>query len=59
MDNAALEEKEKMLEQKKWEGIKRAQLDRASDHEALFSELAHSSDGFGTIAHYYGKALIK
>ena len=46
------------MEQKKWESIKRAQIERADDHEAFYTELEHSIDGFATVAAYFGKAVI-
>lgn len=51
-------EAEKEAERKKWLAIKKAQLDRTNNHESFFGELEHCSDGFGTIAAYFGKSLI-
>ena len=35
-DNSAVEAKEKREEKKKWEAIKRAQIDRSSNHEGMY-----------------------
>jgi hypothetical protein len=51
-------EAEREAEKKKWLGIKNAQLRRTNDHESFFGELEHCSDGFGTIAAYFGKTII-
>ncbi len=42
----------------KWEGIKKAQIDRAVEHEGFFSELEQSRDGFDSVATYFGKTAV-
>lgn len=58
--NIAVEKSERAQERKKWEAIRKAQIDRAADHEGFFAELENSEnvDGFATIAAYFGKAVI-
>jgi hypothetical protein len=51
-------EAEREVERTKWLGIKNAQEKRTNDHESFFGELEHCSDGFGTIAAYFGKTII-
>jgi hypothetical protein len=57
-DNTILEEHEAILEKRKWEAIKKAQIERGEDNEAFFAELESSQDGFATIAAFFGKATI-
>lgn len=49
---------ERVVEKKKWESIKKAQLERSSDHEGFYAELEHSVDGFATVAAYFGKTVV-
>jgi len=51
-------EAERDVERKKWQDIKKSQTDRTADHEAFFSELEHSADGYSTIATYFGKTIV-
>mmetsp|Transcript_11655 Transcript_11655/g.17666 ORF Transcript_11655/g.17666 Transcript_11655/m.17666 type:complete len:1045 (+) Transcript_11655:67-3201(+) len=51
-------EAERELERRKWQNIKKAQIERTGDHESFFAELEHSNDGFATVAAYYGKTVI-
>ena len=52
------ERQEQLLEQRKWEAIRKGLNDRSGDHENFFSELERSSDGFATIAGYFSKVNI-
>jgi hypothetical protein len=53
------EDEDKFLaERRKWEDIRAKQIERTGDHEAFFSELEHSTDGFATIASHFGKVMI-
>lgn len=51
-------EAQREAEKQKWESIKRAQIERTNEHESFFAELEHSSDGFETVASYFGKTII-
>ncbi|RYH16104.1 hypothetical protein EON65_30645, partial [archaeon] len=45
-------------EKAKWETIRQAQLDRTTQHEDFFRALETSSDGFSTVANYFGLTVI-
>jgi hypothetical protein len=51
-------EQEAIAEGRKWASIRRAQLDRSTDHEGFFAELEYSTDKFATIADFFGKLAI-
>jgi hypothetical protein len=57
-DDMELQRQERATEQKKWENIKKAQLERSTDHEGFYGELEQSLDGFVTVAAYFGKTII-
>lgn len=48
------EEKDK----NKWLDIQQSRLTRANQHEVFFRDLENSSDGFSTVANYYGLTVI-
>eukprot|EP01041_Mallomonas_annulata_P001125 gene1125-2185_t len=52
------QERLEQQQRRKWEGIRKAQADRAADHETFFADLENSSDGFVTAASFFGKVLI-
>lgn len=57
---AEVEEMEQAAEQKKWMAIKQSmrQRDRQEEQETFFAELEQSTDGFATVAAYFGKTMI-
>ena len=57
-DDGILEEHEAIIEKRKWDAIKKAQIERGDDNEGFFAELEGSQDGFATIAAFFGKATI-
>ncbi len=58
LHNSKIQEEENIREQKKWENIKKDLMERSSEHEAFYSELERSNDGFNTVASYFGKVII-
>lgn len=45
-------------QQHKWISIRKAQAEKAADQETFFAELENSSDGFATVASFFGKVLV-
>jgi hypothetical protein len=46
------------MEKEKWSSILRSQTTAAQEHEAFFKELELSTEGFTTVANYFGKTII-
>jgi hypothetical protein len=46
------------MEKEKWNSILKNQINAAQDHEAFYKELELSTDGFTTVANYFGKTII-
>jgi len=55
---AAARRQEALADRRKWEGIRAAQLQAGADQEGFYAELEHATDGFATIASYFGKVSI-
>ncbi len=53
-DAQAMEEKE----QERWRSIRKAQLACSQEHEAFYKELELSTDGFSTVAGFFGRSII-
>ena len=57
-EDLELKRQELQQERKKWDEIKSKLIEKSINHEQFYNDLEHSSDGFLTIANYFGKTII-
>lgn len=48
----------KQKEDDRWNSIRKEQIVNSMDHESFYKELELSTDGFSTIASYFGRSII-